>query len=189
MKKITNEILGDESQIKSRDRVKDQGEVYTRPQEVDAMLDLVVDYVNDVNKTFLEPAVGQGVFLHRLLDRRLKSIVNNNPIPPHSREDVDKLFLTSLFTLYGVDIMEDNVKDTRRNLLDIFRLNYPVNFKEDGDYVFRKAKEIVGLNIILGNTLKPEDVLIYEWSYNNRRLIKQQPVTLKFMIDGQTTIA
>lgn len=46
--------------IKFRERVRDLGEVYTQPREVNAMLDLIPDAFDDIVIRFLEPAAGNG---------------------------------------------------------------------------------------------------------------------------------
>lgn len=42
------------SQIKSKERVADHGEVFTNEREVNAMLDLVSDESYNIESTFLE---------------------------------------------------------------------------------------------------------------------------------------
>ena len=56
------------SQVVSRQRVVDHGEVYTHPREVNAMLDLVKDESERVDSRFLEPACGTGNFLAKILE-------------------------------------------------------------------------------------------------------------------------
>ena len=62
------------SQIKSKERVADHGEVFTNEREVNAMLDLVKDESFNVESTFLEPACGDGNFLIAILDRKLRKV-------------------------------------------------------------------------------------------------------------------
>lgn len=59
--------------IKSADRVKDIGEVFTPEKTVDFMLDQpeVKAKVNSLTATFLEPSAGEGAFLAELLRRKL----------------------------------------------------------------------------------------------------------------------
>ena len=47
-----------EKQIKSKERVRTRGEVFTAAREVNAMLDLVKDETENIDSTFLEPAHG-----------------------------------------------------------------------------------------------------------------------------------
>lgn len=53
----------EDSQIKTRQRVADHGEVYTAEKEVKAMCDLVKDETERIESRFLEPACGNGNFL------------------------------------------------------------------------------------------------------------------------------
>ena len=60
-----------EKQIKSKERVRTRGEVFTAAREVNAMLDLVKDETENIDATFLEPACGTGNFLDEVLRRKL----------------------------------------------------------------------------------------------------------------------
>ena len=62
------------SQIKSRKRVIDFGEVYTNEREVNAMIDLVKEEAEKITTTFLEPACGSGNFLVEILRRKLYTV-------------------------------------------------------------------------------------------------------------------
>ena len=55
------------AQIKSKQRVSDHGEVFTRQEEVYAMLDLVKYETLRIDARFLEPACGDGNFLIEIL--------------------------------------------------------------------------------------------------------------------------
>ena len=70
--------IAEERIVKSRLRVKAHGEVFTPRHMVDRMLDLVSDELETgpdfVDKTFLEPAAGEGNFLVAILRRKLKAI-------------------------------------------------------------------------------------------------------------------
>ena len=56
------------SQIKSKKRTRDYGEVFTNNREINAMLDLVKDESERVDSRFLEPACGTGNFLAKILE-------------------------------------------------------------------------------------------------------------------------
>ena len=60
------------NQIKTKERVKNQGEVFTNEREVNAMCDLVAQECNRIDSRFLEPACGNGNFLAELLNRNDK---------------------------------------------------------------------------------------------------------------------
>ena len=59
--------------IKSADRVKNIGEVFTPQKTVDFMLDQpeIKAKVNSLTATFLEPSAGEGAFLVEILKRKL----------------------------------------------------------------------------------------------------------------------
>ena len=58
--------------IKSADRVKNIGEVFTPQKTVDFMLDQpeIKAKVNSLTATFLEPSAGEGAFLVEILKRK-----------------------------------------------------------------------------------------------------------------------
>ena len=58
-------------QTKSKERVRDHGEVFTAEREVKAMCDLVKDETERIDSRFLEPACGDGNFLAEILTRKL----------------------------------------------------------------------------------------------------------------------
>lgn len=60
------------SQIKSKKRVSDHGEVFTAEREVKAMCDLVKDECDRIESRFLEPACGSGNFLRKSCRENLK---------------------------------------------------------------------------------------------------------------------
>lgn len=66
--------------IKSADRVKDIGEVFTPKKIVDFMLDQpeIQEKVNSLTATFLEPSAGEGAFLVELLKRKLSFVTEQS---------------------------------------------------------------------------------------------------------------
>lgn len=97
-----------EKLIKSKQRVSDFGEVFTPAHIVKDMCDLVPEemWVN-IDITFLEPACGTGNFLAEILERKFKLCKD--------WEDG----LRALKSVYGVDIQQDNVEETKQRLFDI----------------------------------------------------------------------
>lgn len=99
-------------QIKSKKRVRDYAEVYTAEREVKAMCDMVQEAAEDdmyrIETTFLEPACGNGNFLVEIYRRKLKRC--------HSPADA----LQALGTIYGIDILHDNVEEARARLYAMY---------------------------------------------------------------------
>ena len=93
-------------QVKSKERAVKYGEVFTGKREVDAMLDLVKQEAERVDSRFLEPACGEGAFLKEILQRKLKAV--KEKYAANSRE-YRRNSILALKSIYGIDIMEDNV--------------------------------------------------------------------------------
>ena len=84
-------------------RVKATGEVFTPTELVEELLDeMDQDLFSDASKTLLDPTCGDGQFLASVLYRKLEHGID---------------FETALSTVYGVDLMEDNVELCRERLL------------------------------------------------------------------------
>ena len=93
-------------------RVKATGEVFTPTWLVQSILDgFDASEFNDQTKTFIDPACGDGQFLSEVLIRKLETVTDDNGNV--SEQD----FETALRTIYGVDIMQDNVDLCRERLL------------------------------------------------------------------------
>ena len=65
------------TQIKSKKRVAEHGEVFTNEREVKAMCDLVAQECDRVDSRFLEPACGNGNFLAEILTRKLAVVIKS----------------------------------------------------------------------------------------------------------------
>jgi type I restriction-modification system DNA methylase subunit len=88
---------------REKTRVKSTGEVFTPTSEVEKILDGIdPELFKDSTKTFLDNSCGDGQFLASVLYRKLQN-------------DID--FETALGTIYGVDLMQDNVDLCRERLL------------------------------------------------------------------------
>jgi hypothetical protein len=88
--------------IKSKTRVKANGEVFTPMALVSEILDrLPVDNWRP-EKTYIDPACGSGNFLVEIVARKIK--FGSTP-------------LQALQTAYGIDIMPDNVAECQERLL------------------------------------------------------------------------
>lgn len=90
---------------RSKQRIDKTGEVFTPASLVNEMLDtLPTSTFTDPSTTFLDPAAGDGNFLIEILKRKL--LYTDNP-------------LQALRTIYGVELMPDNVQEARRRLKEI----------------------------------------------------------------------
>lgn len=166
--------------VKSRDRVRAYGEVFTPRCMVDQMLDLVSDDLEDgpdfVDKTFLEPAAGDGNFLVAILHRKLRAIEKR--LSPDVWAD-ESLF--ALASIYGIELLEDNHEEARAAMLAEFldfHLRHDAALSPDST-LFRAARFLIDTNIVRGNTLTGLDWLgeVIQFSWWNR--VERSPATVQ----------
>jgi len=85
------------------ERIKETQEVFTPPHLVETIIDTIpIDKMQDKSTTFMDNSCGCGNFLVGLY-KRFTNVHN------HSHEE-------AINKLYGVDLMEDNVRETCANL-------------------------------------------------------------------------
>jgi len=154
-------------QTKSKQRVADHGEVFTAKREVKAMLDLVKQETENIESRFLEPACGDGNFLVEILRRKLAVVKFRYEKNPN---DYERYAVIAVTSIYGIDILPDNVKRCRKRVYKIFNREYTANCKEKVNDETRKAvRYILRHNIICGNTLRMKKrngkpIEFIEWS-------------------------
>lgn len=173
-------MLGSPEQkhIKSKNRVRNQGEVFTAEREVMAMLDLVKDETLRIDSRFLEPACGNGNFLAPILERKLTAV---EKMYKKSQLEYERNVLMALGSIYGVDIMKDNVKECRERLYKLFETAYMSMYKNKAKTsICMSAKAILKRNILWGDALSlktadpdnPKPIVFSEWSrpFNDSRI-------------------
>src|SRR5215831_7204521 len=112
--------------VVSKLRVVDHGEVLTGKREVNAMLDLVKQETERIDSRFLEPACGNGNFLAEILERKLCVVERRYR---KSQLEYERNAVVAVSSLYGIDILKDNVVECRQRLLGIFAQTYTRIFK------------------------------------------------------------
>lgn len=173
------------NQVKSKQRVSDHGEVFTAEREVKAMCDLVADECLRIDSRFLEPAVGEGVFLAEVLSRKLSVVKEKYK---KSTYDYERNAILALTSIYGVDILSDNAQVCRDKLFALWDKEYTsVCKKEANDEVRETAKFILQKNIVCGNALSlmcvdenqqdtDEPIIFTEWTFpcNDARVKRRE---------------
>lgn len=178
--------------VKSRQRVKIHGEVFTPRHMVGRMLDLVREELETgpdfVDKTFLEPAAGDGNFLVAILGHKLRAIANRYPAEEWLHES-----LFALASIYGIELLEDNHQDAKAIMLAEF-----LSFHQDHGTVcgpdtdlYRAAKFLIDVNIVRGNTLTGQtpEAQDIQFSWWNRiegapGMVQREPFTLVSLRDN-----
>lgn len=180
--------------IKSRDRVKTHGEVFTPRHMIDRMLDLVEDDLpadpSFVDKTFLEPAAGDGNFLVAILQRKLAAVTLHFPASSWPYES-----LFALASIYGIELLEDNYEMAKESLLAEFEQFHEVR---ETAFVPRSllttaAAFIIATNIVQGNTLtgldsRGDDITFSWWHRipDGLGLVQREPFALRSLRGGNT---
>jgi len=177
-----------ENQVISRKRVADHGEVLTAKREVNAMLDLVKQETERIESRFLEPACGTGNFLTEILERKLRVVESRYG---KSLLEYERYAVLAVSSIYGVDILQDNVVECRKRLFDIFDQRYSSLFKEQAKEECRNTvKYILERNIIWGNALdlktvgnNSQPIVFSEWSPVNGNMLKRRDFTFHGLLN------
>ena len=181
-----------DNQVKSKKRVTDHGEVFTSEREVNAMLDLVKQETERIDSRFLEPACGTGNFLVEILRRKLKILENRYK---KSQLEFERYTVIAISSIYGVDILEDNVVECRNRLFEIFDEKYTSFYKTKCKEECRiSIKYILERNILRGDalTLKTvgnddQPIVFSEWSAVNGSMIKRRDFTLANLLEAEAS--
>lgn len=152
--------------VRSKERVAAHGEVFTPPELVEAMLDLVRSESERIESRFLEPACGAGNFLIPVLRRKL-AVVDARYGSSHFERGHHALL--ALMSVYGIELLADNVAECRAKLLDVFVRSLGELPTDE----WRSAgSAVLDLNIVHGDALsmtmrgpEPQAITFPEWSY------------------------
>jgi len=120
-------------------------EVFTPNAIVNSLLDKMPKNIWEKGKTFCDPACGNGNFLIHILWRKIAKGHN---------------VLGALKTIYGADIMRDNIRECRLRLLKIVSLFEPIT----EDHIKAVFKNIVFLN----RKKYPNGSLDYAFSFKTK---------------------
>ena len=183
------------TQTKSKERVREHGEVFTAEREVKAMCDLVKDETERIDSRFLEPACGDGNFLAEILKRKLAVVRKKYGKSPL---DYEKNSLLAASSIYGVDILQDNVTACRARMFDIWNTEYTAVCKKECDDQTREAVRIIhSRNIVCGNalTLKcvdengndtDEPIIFSEWAFITGSMLQRSDYTFAELLEDES---
>lgn len=163
-----------EQQVISKKRVADHGEVLTGKREVNAMLDLVKQETERIESRFLEPACGTGNFLTEILARKLRIVESRYR---KSQLEWERNAICAVSSVYGIDILQDNVIECRRRLLDKVGGSYGRLFKDEfmGAVAFILKRNIIWGNALTYRTVDSDQPIVFsEWSpFNGSQFIRR----------------
>lgn len=137
--------------VKSRQRIIDHGEVFTPPALVNDMLDLVAHECERIESRFLEPACGDGNFLAEVLRRKLLTVDKRHA---HNRDKWERDAILSVSSLYGIDLLADNIAACGSRLLNDLREAHQKSFKSPLPHeAARAVAYILSKNVVQGDAL------------------------------------
>lgn len=152
--------------VRSRERVAEHGEVFTPSWMVESMLDLVEGESERIDSRFLEPACGSGFFLIPVLRRKLAAVHTR-----YGKSDFERRYqaLLALMSIYGIELLQDNVTECRQNLLDVIARYLALSPAHEW---YSAAAQVLETNIVHGDALsmttrevRPRPITFPEWSY------------------------
>ena len=180
-------------QVKSKQRVANHGEVFTAEREVNAMLDLVKQETERIDSRFLEPACGDGNFLAEILRRKLAVVKRKYKKSPI---DFEKNAVLAATSIYGVDLLQDNVDACRQRMFEIWDKEYQTVLKKEVNEDCREAvRFIFSRNIVCGNALSlkkvdtqgkdiEEPIVFSEWAFVTGFNLQRSDYTLDRLLAG-----
>lgn len=122
---------------RSKERITKNGEVFTPKALVEKMMDKIpVEKWSDPEATFLEPTFGSGNMLICMLERRIAS-----GIEP----------MQAVKTLYGVELMQDNVDLCKDRIREVLRANKVK--------ITKKVNDIIDHNFVCSD--------FFKWDFEN----------------------
>ena len=175
--------------IKSKERIAEFGEVFTSDREVKAMLELVAEETIRIDSRFLEPACGDGNFLIEILEKKLRVISSKYSI---NQLDYERNAFTAISSLYGIDLLEDNVLNCRKRLLSYFKEKYENLFVKSLNLkLYDSLEHVLKKDIIHGDALTlltvntKEAIVFSEWNFAIGSKVRQVEYTFNNLIAYQ----
>lgn len=153
------------------------------------MLDLVKQETERIESRFLEPACGTGNFLVEVLQRKLNVVAARYS---RSHLEYQRYAVLAASSVYGIDILEDNVEECRNRLFGLFYAEYRRLFKTKVDQKCCEAvRFILRRNIVWGDALTlrtvspPSDPIVFsEWSFATGSMLKRRDFSFRTLVEG-----
>lgn len=150
------------------------------------MLDLVAHECERIDSRFLEPACGDGNFLAEVMRRKLLTVSKRNA---QNRDKWERDAILSLCSLYGIDLLADNIAACRERLNKLLSDAHAARFKTPiPDDAARASAYILSKNIVQGDALTlrtPDDqpIVFSEWSPVNGSMLKRRDFAYDHLLD------
>ena len=104
-----------------------------------------------IDSRFLEPACGDGNFISEILQRKINSNINKNK---KNKSIFDANMIICFGSVYGIDLLIDNIEIAKERLINVFFDNYQINIgNKPSDDLVNSIKHVMNKNIIHGDAL------------------------------------
>ena len=159
-----------------KSRIKNFGEVFTSKNEILGMLDMVENETYRLDSTYLETACGDGNFLALILEKKFDIIKKAKDLNEYSI--LKKVFI-SISSLYGIDLLLDNVDQAKIRLLNLAKEFLDNELKNKyNQSILRSLEILLSHNIITGDALNLKNsqnkpIVFSQWSFLQGGLVKR----------------
>lgn len=132
------------------------------------MLDLVKEEAERIDSRFLEPACGTGNFLVEIMSRKMEAVRRQFV---KNRFEYDQASAMAVSSMYGVELLPDNVDACRNRLLTQYLETYRQHqHQEASPELERCVSFLLRKNILCGDALtmlrdNGEPVTFCEWTF------------------------
>jgi hypothetical protein len=128
------------------------------------MLNLVENESNRIESRFLESACGEGNFLKTVLNRKLGTVRAKYG---KSEFETRHYALLAVMSIYGIELLEDNIKECREALLAIYAKFLGIDQESSW---YKAANKVLIVNVIQGDALtltttEGKPMKFPEWGY------------------------
>jgi hypothetical protein len=164
--------------MRSAERIRDLGEVFTPEAIVDSMLELLQD-INYASK-FLEPGCGNGNFLEKILSSKLEIVSRlpevKNSLRSGNLDEFEFKTIIALSSIYGIDIDSLNISEAKERLIALLISWYTKLSKNaPSENFLNNVESVLDKNIILGDLIAaPGKIEIYQYSELPSQRIKRR---------------
>jgi hypothetical protein len=169
-------------------RTMKHGEVFTREKEITEMLNQVDAEVSRLDSRFLESACGDGNFLEAIVRARFHQILKTS-----SSSDIrmERDLFSSIASIYGIEILADNVESCRNRIYKITDEFLSQNYRGQNAIKIRKTiRYLISLNIVHGDALNlrqvsdhSKPIVFCEWSFVDERLVKRRDFVFRDLVE------
>ena len=158
--------------------------MFTPEWAVCAMLDLVESETERIDSRFLEPACGSGNFLVQVLRRKLATIEAR-----YAKSNFERAHyaIYALMSIYGIELLSDNIAECRDNMLEILANFLKVDVSDE---LYRAGWYVISQNLVHGDALSMrtsdgESIVFAEWGYLGKGKFQRRD----FLLDALTQSA